>query len=82
MPARTEVRIKKEETGMTEDFTIEDGVLKKYNGTAADVVIPESVTVIGEKAFSFCANNLTIHAPAGSYAEQYAKEHNIPFVSE
>ena len=23
-----------------------------------------------------------IHAPAGSYAEQYAKEHNIPFVAE
>ena len=24
----------------------------------------------------------TIHAPAGSYAEAYAKEHNIPFVAE
>ncbi len=26
--------------------------------------------------------NLTIHAPAGSYAEQYAKEHNIRFEAE
>ena len=26
--------------------------------------------------------NLTIHAPVGSYAEQYAKENNIPFVAE
>ena len=26
--------------------------------------------------------NLSIHAPAGSYAEQYAKENNIPFVAE
>ena len=26
--------------------------------------------------------NLTIYAPAGSYAETYAKEHNIPFVAE
>ena len=26
--------------------------------------------------------NLTIHAPAGSYAETYAKENNIPFVAE
>ena len=26
--------------------------------------------------------DLTIHAPAGSYAEQYAKENNIPFVAE
>ena len=25
---------------------------------------------------------LEIHAPAGSYAESYAKEHNIPFVAE
>jgi hypothetical protein len=25
---------------------------------------------------------LTIYAPAGSYAEQYAKENNIPFVAE
>ena len=32
-------------------------------------------------AFYGC-NQLTIHAPAGSYAEQYAKENNIPFVAE
>ena len=46
--------------------------------------IPASVTEIadelefdsGEPAFK------AIHAPAGSYAEQYAKEHNIPFVAE
>ena len=25
---------------------------------------------------------LTIHAPAGSYAEQFAKENNIPFIAE
>jgi hypothetical protein len=25
---------------------------------------------------------VTIHAPAGSSAEDYAKEHNIPFVAE
>lgn len=28
-------------------FEIEDGVLKKYTGTAAEVVIPEGVTSIG-----------------------------------
>ena len=46
--------------------------------------IPASVTEIadelefdsGEPAFK------AIHAPAGSYAEQYAKKHNIPFVAE
>ena len=45
------------------------------------VTIPASVTSIGKSAF---AKNpkLTIHAPAGSYAEQYAKENNIPFAAE
>ena len=46
--------------------------------------IPASVTEIpdeleydsGEPAFK------AIHAPAGSYAAQYAKKHNIPFVEE
>ena len=32
-------------------------------------------------AFSGC-KALTIHAPAGSYAEQFAKEYSIPFVAE
>ena len=36
---------------------------------------------IGYEAFSYCSN-LTIYAPAGSYAETYAKENNIPFVAE
>lgn len=49
--------------------------------TPMDIYIPSSVTCIGSIAFSGC-HNLTIHAPAGSYAEQYAKEHNIPFVAE
>ena len=46
-----------------------------------DIVIPASVTEIGTGAFRDC-HKLTIHAPAGSYAEQYAKEHNIPFMAE
>ena len=47
----------------------------------AELNIPESVIEIGEGAFAGCGS-LTIHAPAGSYAEQYAKENNIPFVAE
>ena len=46
-----------------------------------DIYIPASVSSIGLGAFWGCAN-LTIHAPAGSYAEAYAKENNIPFVAE
>lgn len=35
------------------DFSIEDGVLLKYNGTSKDVVIPDGITEIGKKAFGF-----------------------------
>ena len=46
-----------------------------------NVSIPASVTSIGFVTFAGC-KSLTIHAPAGSYAETYAKENNIPFVAE
>ena len=52
-----------------------------YCGNLKDATIPNPKTVIMSTAFSDCPK-LTIHAPAGSYAEQYAKEHNIPFVAE
>ena len=45
------------------------------------VSLPSSVTNIGEDAFAKC-ENMTISAPSGSYAEKYAKENNIPFVSK
>ena len=47
----------------------------------ASIYIPENVTSIGILAFDGC-KKLTIHAPAGSYAEQYAEENNIPFAAE
>ena len=61
-----------------QDFVIENGVLTKYNGPGGDVTIPESVTEIEDFAFYGC-KKLTIHAPAGSAAEQYAKENGIRF---
>lgn len=39
---------------LNDDFIIENGVLKKYIGTGGDVVIPEGVTSIGERAFDGC----------------------------
>lgn len=39
---------------------------------------PKSVTWTGDCAFSNCPN-LTIHAPAGSAAERYAKMNGIRF---
>jgi len=35
-----------------DEFIIKKGVLKEYNGPGGDVVIPDGVTHIGEKAFS------------------------------
>ena len=45
------------------------------------VIMPDTVTYINDFTFEKC-DLLSIHAPAGSYAEQYAKEHNICFVAE
>lgn len=42
------------------------------------MTIPASVTEIQDWAFQNC-ESLTIYAPAGSYAEQYARENNIKF---
>lgn len=44
----------------------------------ASVTVPEGVTEIDKEAFSNCPN-LTIHAPAGSAAEQYARDNGIKF---
>lgn len=43
--------------------------------------IPAGVMSIGADCFGDCPK-LTIHAPAGSCAEQYAKDNNIPFEAE
>ncbi|MBQ7542212.1 MAG: leucine-rich repeat domain-containing protein [Clostridia bacterium] len=34
------------------DFTIENGVLKAYKGTSAQVIVPDAVTAVGKSAFS------------------------------
>ena len=58
--------------------------LCQWNMMLTDVYLPESVKEIGEDAFQTYRGptSVTIHAPAGSYAEQYAKENNIPFETE
>ena len=45
------------------DFDIQNGVLKKYNGSDADVVIPVSVTSIGNSAFEGCRSLERITIP-------------------
>ena len=56
-------------------------VLKQY------VVVLRSANGNKQKKNDECnvfedSDNLTIYAPAGSYAEQYAKNNNITFVAE
>lgn len=43
------------------------------------VKIPKSVTKIGEGAFDFCGEDLTIYGVKGSVAEEYAKANDISF---
>lgn len=45
----------------------------------SDITLPGSVFYIGRNAFSMYAGDITFHAPAGSYAERYAEENDIPF---
>lgn len=48
-----------------------------FNSKLTLVTIPDSVTNIGCNTFWDC-NNVTIQCTSGSYAEDYAKKHNIP----
>ena len=50
----------------------------------SEIHLPASVTKIAGGSFSafFKCPKLKIYAHAGSYAEQYARENNIPFVAE
>ena len=60
------------------DLVIENGVWKEYRGDGGDVVIPAGVTIIGDDDFYEC-ESLTIRAPAGSCAEEYACREDISF---
>lgn len=50
-------------TSSSSDFTIENGVLIKYNGKGGKVTIPDTVTEIGEKAFYECTDLTSVVMP-------------------
>ena len=49
----------------TNDFIIENGVLKKYVGHGGDIVIPAGVTSIGYSAFYNCSSLTSVTIPEG-----------------
>ena len=65
--------------------TVPEGVVRIGKGAFCAcwnlerITLPASVTEIGTGAFRMCPKRV-LHAPAGSYAEQYAKQNDIPFV--
>lgn len=47
------------------EFTIENGVLTKYNGPGGDVTVPAGVTAIGDEAFYDCKTLKSVTLPQG-----------------
>lgn len=47
------------------NFTIQDTVLVRYNGSSSHVTILDGVTTIGESAFMYCKNLTSIVIPDG-----------------
>ena len=69
-----------------ETIEFEDGCETKINGNAFNQIygtksirIPETITDIADTAFEKVGKNTVMYGKEGSSAENYAKEHNIPF---
>ena len=48
---------------MNEEFVIESGILKKYNGSGSEVIIPEDVIGIDDNSFFDCEEVTIITIP-------------------
>ena len=54
---------------MGNEFIINNGVLKKYNGQGGEVTIPEGVIDIGDGAFSWCSSLKKVTIPENPQAK-------------
>ena len=52
----------------------------EYCTNLMNIIIPSSVTSIGVGVFNGC-ENVVIHTNSGSFAEHYAQENDIPYVT-
>ncbi|MGG1616262.1 leucine-rich repeat protein [Paenibacillus sp. NRS-1781] len=69
------------------EFTIVSGVLTSYNGSGGHIVIPDHVTEIGEEAFAYHEDILSVKIPdsvkkIGRAAFAYNKELKVVTLSE
>jgi len=76
-----EIRVALHSIAISEGVTEIGAYAFAYNEELAQIKLPQSLLSIGTGAFEYCAS-LTLHAPAGSYAQQFAQENNIPFIAE
>ena len=67
---------------------INEGIEKINRGILSEcpnltsVTLPASLTFIDENPMNDCNETLTIYGQAGSLAEQFAKDYEIPFVAQ
>ena len=73
------------ECNRLESLTIPDNVTyignEAFNACSSleKMIIPDSVTSIADETFRYCEEDITICCSVGSYAENYAKKHNIKY---
>ncbi len=64
------------------DFDIRAGVLEKYHGEAVNVIIPDTVTHIGNYSFQGCLGLSSIVMPNGVVSIEYAAFRGCKFLSK
>ena len=76
----TSVKSTEPSTSVLSDFIIENGILTKYRGYKKDVVIPDSVTSIGDEVFENCDSLTSINVASDN--EYYSDEDGVLFNKE
>lgn len=62
---------------MNNGFDIRDGILYKYSGNAVNIVIPDSVCIIHEKAFRYNSTIVSVEIPSSVTRIEWAHSHFV-----